>query len=118
MIQKKLTEHRKAKGFTQVQMAKLIALDQTTYSKKENGKSPISDDEWSRFAKTLQVEVDEIKEENESTMKNENCTFNDTSIGINYINIPQNLLDIVVKYNHKLEEENKNLKEQLAVFAK
>ena len=32
---------------------------------------------------------------------------------LQYINIPQNVFDIIIKYNQKLEEENLTLKEQL-----
>lgn len=114
MEQQKLIEARKSKGLTQKQMAFKIAMEQTTYSRKERGKSPISDEEWSRFAKTLEVPVEEIKEiNNSSNSKNENCTFNDSSIGIQYVNIPQNVFDIIIKYNAKLEEENTMLKEKL-----
>ena len=117
MEHQKLIDARKSKGLTQKQMALKIAMEQTTYSRKERGKSPISDEEWNRFAKTLEVPVDEIKEiNNSSNSKNENCTFNDNSIGIQYINIPENVFNIIIKYNTKLEEENATLKEQLKSF--
>jgi transcriptional regulator with XRE-family HTH domain len=117
MEQQKLIEIRKSKGLTQKQMALRIAMEQTTYSRKERGKSPISDEEWCRFAKTLEVTVEEIKEinnsGNSSNPKNENCSFDDNSIGIQYVNIPQNVFDIIIKYNAKLEEENTMLKKKL-----
>jgi transcriptional regulator with XRE-family HTH domain len=113
MEHENLKEARKAKGLTQKQLALKIAMEQTTYSRKERGKSPISDDEWSRFAKMLDVNIEEIKDNLISQPKNENCTFNDQSIGIQYITIPQDVLDTVLKYNKKLEEENTALKEKL-----
>ncbi|MCA6421566.1 MAG: helix-turn-helix transcriptional regulator [Flavobacterium sp.] len=114
MEQQKLSEARKAKGLTQKQMALKIAMEQTTYSRKERGKSPISYEEWKRFAKALDVTVEEIREiNNSSNAKNENCTFNDSSIGIQIVTMPQNAFEIIVKYNNKLEEENAALKEQL-----
>lgn len=119
MEQQKLSETRKAKGLTQKQMAFNIAMEQTTYSRKERGKSPISDEEWKRFAKTLDVPVEEIKEvNNSSNTKNENGTFNDSSIGIKIITMPQNAFEIIIKYNNKLEEENAVLKEQLKTLTK
>lgn len=119
MEHQKLIYARKSKGLTQKQMALKIAMEQTTYSRKERGKSPISDEEWNRFAKTLEIPVEEIKEiNNSSNSKNENCTFNDNSIGIQYINIPENVFDIIIKYNAKLEEENATLKEQLKNLTK
>ena len=112
MTQEKLIELRKSKGLTQSQMAKLIAMEQTTYSRKETGKSPITNDEWQRFAKALEVSIDDIKEETIVNLKNENCTFSDQTIGIQYVNIPQNVLDIVIKYNQKLEFDNQKLESE------
>lgn len=109
-----LKEIRKNKGITQKQMALNMAMEQTTYSRKENGKSPITYEEFEKLAKLLDTDIEEIKREIPSSTKNENCTFNDNSIGINYINIPQELLDTVLKYNRKLEEEVLHLKEQLS----
>lgn len=114
MEHQKLIALRKTKGFTQKQMAAKVPMEQTTYSRKERGKSPISEEEWARIAKTLEVSVEEIKEENVPVViKNENCTFTDNAIGIQYVNIPQEVYAIVMKYNSKLEEENKQLKNEL-----
>jgi transcriptional regulator with XRE-family HTH domain len=116
MEHQKLIDARKAKGYTQEKMAAIIAMEQTTYSRKERGKSPVSNEEWSRFAKALDVDIDKIKDENFTVaQKNDNCTFNESSIiGIQYVNIPQNVFDIIIKYNTKLEEENKILKDDIA----
>jgi transcriptional regulator with XRE-family HTH domain len=114
MLHEKLINERKTKRITQEQMAKLIAMEQTTYSRKERGKSPILDEEWERFAKALNVNVEDIKgEANPVTMKNENWSLNDNSIGIQYVNIPQNAYEVIMKYNKILEDENERLKEQL-----
>jgi transcriptional regulator with XRE-family HTH domain len=115
MEHQKLIAVRKTKGFTQEQMATKIPMEQTTYSRKERGKSPISEEEWARIARALAVPVEEIKEEHiPVTIKNENCTFTDSSvIGIQYVNIPQDVFDIIIKYNTKLEEENIMLKKQV-----
>ena len=125
MEHQKLKEIRTAKNITQNQMAKKIAMEQTTYSRKERGKSPILDDEWERFAKALNVPVEDIKVENVPvTMKNEGCTFHDSGlIGIQYVNIPQNVFDIIIKYNTKLEQDDQlknleieRLREEIAVL--
>lgn len=114
MEHQKLIDLRKAKKLTQKQMALKIAMEQTTYSRKERGKSPITDDEWKRFAKVLGTDIEELKEVQEPlALKNEGCTFTENSIGIQYVNIPQNVFDIIIKYNAKLEEENLFLKSQL-----
>lgn len=109
-----LKEIRKNKGITQKQMALNMAMEQTTYSRKENGKSPITNEEFEKLAKLLDTDIEEIKKEIPPSTKNENCTFNDNSIGINYVNIPQDLLDTVLKYNRKLEEEVLHLKQQIS----
>ena len=113
MIQEKHKTHRKNKKLSQLQMAKLCAMEQTTYSRKESGKSPVTDEEWERFAKALETSVEDIKAQDKMVFKNENCTFNDGSIGsvgIQYINIPKDVLDTILRYNQKLEEEVRELK--------
>jgi transcriptional regulator with XRE-family HTH domain len=115
MEHQKLIDARKAKGYTQEKMAAIIAMEQTTYSRKERGKSPVSNEEWNRFAKALDVAVEEIKDLNSKhSIRNDNWSLNDNSIGIQYVNIPQNVFDIIIKYNTKLEEENKILKDDIA----
>lgn len=46
-----LKEFRIKKGITQKEMALKMAMEQTTYSRKENGKSPITENEWSVLQK-------------------------------------------------------------------
>jgi transcriptional regulator with XRE-family HTH domain len=110
MVQNKLKNYRKNKFLTQQQMAQLCAMDQTTYSRKESGKSSITEEEWQRFAKVLQTDVNEIKPEEKMVFKNENCTFTDNAVGIQYVNIPKEVLDTILRYNQKLEEEVRELK--------
>lgn len=45
---------------------------------------------------------------------NENCTFNDQSIGIQYIFIPQEVLETVLEFNKKLEEDNLFQKQEIS----
>lgn len=113
-MQEKLKEARVSKGYSQGKFSKAIAMEQTTYSRKERGKSSITEDEWDRFAKVLQVPKDDIKEEKQFTAKNENCTFTDQAVGIQFVNIPQAVLDTMLKYNQKLEEDNLFQKQEIA----
>ncbi|WP_228378425.1 helix-turn-helix transcriptional regulator, partial [Chryseobacterium sp. CCH4-E10] len=62
MIQEKLRTLRKQKKMSQETMAKILSTDTSSYSRKENGKSKIHDDEWEKLAKALEVSVDDIKE--------------------------------------------------------
>lgn len=67
-----------------------------------------------RFVNANEVPVDDIKDTQGLNIKNENCTFNDHAIaGVQYVNIPQDVLDIVLKYNQKLEEEVHLLKTKI-----
>ncbi len=57
-------------------------------------------------------------------MKNDNCIFND-NIGIQHVNIPQNVFDIIIKYNAKLENDDQlknleieRLREEIAFLRK
>ena len=56
--------------------------------------------------------VEDIKVENvPASIKNEHFVFNDNSANNQYVNIPQNVFDIIIKYNAKLENDDllKNL---------
>ena len=110
---RELSLARKLKGFSQKDFATKIAMDQTTYSRKENGKSIITEDEWTRMASALSLEVSDIKQDRPVIIKNENCTFNDSSIGIKYVAIPEDVLETLVKYSKKLECEIEKLKNKL-----
>jgi transcriptional regulator with XRE-family HTH domain len=105
-----LKKNRTAQGYSQLEFSKLVAMDQTTYSRKETGKTFITEQEWDRFAKTLGVTKEEIKEKLAPQAINENCVFNDQSVGIQNISLPIDVLETILRYNKKLEEENAFLK--------
>lgn len=105
-----LRDIRKSKGITQKQMAMQMAMEQTTYSRKENGKSPITDEEYNKLAKFLDSNVEELKKTTQTSAKNEYCTFNDNAIGIQIISMPKDALDMILKLVAKLEQENIDLK--------
>lgn len=118
MTMEKLRTLRKQKGYTQQQIADLLATDVSNYSRKENGDVRIFDDEWEKLAKALDVSVEDIKEEKEPNVvqKNENITFNDTSSfhqsGIYNCNVPNYLLENQQEYINLLKEQIKALKEE------
>lgn len=105
-----LKKVRTAKGYSQLEFSKLVAMDQTTYSRKETGKIFITEQEWDRFAKTLGVSKEEIKDKIAPQAINENCIFNDQSVGIQNISLPIEVLETILRYNKKLEEDNALLK--------
>nr|WP_209785090.1 helix-turn-helix transcriptional regulator [Chryseobacterium sp. PvR013] len=115
MTMEKLRTLRKQKGYTQQQIADLLATDVSNYSRKENGDVRIFDDEWEKLAKALEVPVEDIKEEKTSQIQhNDKPTLNDnSSINYNqYCNIPEYLLENQQEYINLLKEQIKALKEE------
>lgn len=117
MTMEKLRTIRKQKGFTQQQIADIIATDVSNYSRKESGDVRIYDEEWEKLAKALDVSVEDIKEEKTATVI-QNLTFNDSSSNTQsgnynqYCNIPEYLLENQQEYINLLKEQIKTLKEE------
>lgn len=117
MTMEKLRTLRKQKGYTQQQIADIIAIDVSNYSRKENGDVRIYDEEWEKLAKALDVSVDDIKEErnaqnSQNTTLNDSASFNDNA-SINYnqfCNIPNYLLENQQEYIKLLKEQIEILK--------
>jgi transcriptional regulator with XRE-family HTH domain len=115
----KLRTLRKQKGYTQQQIADLLATDVSNYSRKESGDVKIFDDEWEKLAKALDVSVEDIREEKTATVI-QNLTFNDSSSNTSnqsgnynqYCNIPEYLLENQQEYINLLKEQIKALKEE------
>ncbi|WP_294296074.1 helix-turn-helix transcriptional regulator [uncultured Chryseobacterium sp.] len=114
IIQEKLRNIRKQKGISQEKMAKIIGTDPSNYSRKERGEVKIFDDEWEKLAKTLEVPVEEIKNDDAKfSFQFENSTFHDhAGSNINYSNIPDFFLETQKKYIDKLEKEIQSLREE------
>lgn len=108
MRHNKLIKARNKGGITQQQMAEMIGMEQTTYSKKERGLSPIRENEWIRLAKILEVKVEDIKNKKKLHV-NSSKSLEDS----NHVIMPLDVIKIIIKYNHKLEEENASLKKLL-----
>jgi transcriptional regulator with XRE-family HTH domain len=107
----KLIEMRKAKGFTQKDIADSLNMEVSGYSRRESGLTKIRIEEWVKLAKMLNVPVENIHEEDE----NQSITIKDNAVGDNCTNIfsitiSETLLETLLKYNRKLEEENAELK--------
>ena len=105
-----LKKNRKEQGYSQLEFSKLVAMDQTTYSRKETGKTFITEQEWDRFAKILGVCKEEIKEKLAPQAINDNFVFNDQLVGVPNISLPVEVLETILRYNKKLEEDNALLK--------
>lgn len=63
MRKEKLRTQRIKRGYTQQQIADIIATDASNYSRKETGDVKIIAREWEKIAKFLNVSVQEIYEE-------------------------------------------------------
>ncbi|CAI8808300.1 helix-turn-helix domain-containing protein [Chryseobacterium sp. IT-36CA2] len=123
MQKEKLRTVRKMKGFTQQQMAEVIPTDVSNYSRKESGGVSITQTEWQKLAKFLDVSVEEIYEEEEARIIIENPVFNDspganvgnsTSSGnnIGYLNneLSIEIIKTMQEYIGLLKEEISRLK--------
>lgn len=114
MEKTKLIQARTRKGLTQQQLAEALCIDVSNYNRREKGQIKISNTEWEKLSKTLDIPVEEIYESEDSTF----FMFRDNSVG-NYLgnnhiySIPEYFLETQRKYIEKLEIENKELKEKL-----
>ena len=98
----KLKNIRKQK-YTQEVFAELVALSQSQYNRREKGRLAISEEEWNRFAKVLEVDVELIKEIDTPVINiTHNHGENDNSINGYEITIklPKNILDV---FHNKLD---------------
>jgi transcriptional regulator with XRE-family HTH domain len=99
----KLRETRLNKGFSQEALADLIGMTQSNYSRRENGRKGISEAEWKRIAKALEVNKETIYEANRL-----NASHGST-VNVSFFNIPNQALE----YIEFLKNENSKLKEKL-----
>lgn len=115
MIQEKLKNIREKKGMSQEKMANILSTGISSYSRKENGKTKIHDDEWEKMAKALDVPVEELKGEIASgVVHNENSTLHDQSGSyIHNYNIPNSIIENLQDYINLLKEENQSLKKEV-----
>lgn len=107
-----LKEIRKSKGFTQKQIALKMAMEQTTYSKKENGKSPITDEEYKKLSEILETSVEAIVIEDLNTKNIQKDNSKNNSIATQIISLPKEALEIMFKYTKRLEDEINFLKKK------
>ncbi|MES2544553.1 MAG: helix-turn-helix transcriptional regulator [Bacteroidota bacterium] len=103
---KKLKEARLNRKFSQKEFSIKVAMDQTTYSRKERGISTITNEEWDRFAFILDIEKKDIMEKTQNLFSNQNRNFQKNNEESQYISISKEDLDIVLNFNKKLEEYN------------
>jgi len=121
IMKTKLFETRNKKGFSQEQLADLVGMTQANYSRKENGLSKITQQEWELLAKKLNVPIESIFEEEPKNIIYKNIkgnSFNSGTININIPDFVMNYMELLKTENSQLKSENQNLKEQLKSFSK
>jgi transcriptional regulator with XRE-family HTH domain len=100
-----LKKARQNKGMSQETLADLIGMTQSNYSRRENGKKNITETEWKKIAKALNVNIEEI--------------YQPLAININPDKIKETELKTnlynssVSKYIQSLETENADLKQKI-----
>jgi transcriptional regulator with XRE-family HTH domain len=72
MKKAKLINLRKSKKISPADVATYLKISQTQYQKRETGKIKISDYEWDKISKLLDVNLDEIYTGNENTNNDKN----------------------------------------------
>ena len=124
MVKTKLISARKKKGYTQEQMADFMHMSQSQYQRRERGEIKISNLEWEKIAKTLEIKLEDIKEDDEvqsviNNYDNSSGSYSSTN-NTYYYNIPEFMLksmeeylSILKKENIELKEENLKLKQQI-----
>ncbi|UCA60052.1 helix-turn-helix domain-containing protein [Chryseobacterium rhizoplanae] len=125
MTMEKLKNLRKQRGYTQQQIADILATDVSNYSRKENGEVKIFDDEWEKLAKALDTTIEDIREERIANVV-QNLTFNDSSSNTSnqsgnynqYCSIPDYMLESQQEYIKLLREQIEILKAENAKLKK
>ncbi|MCX8522949.1 helix-turn-helix domain-containing protein [Chryseobacterium formosus] len=115
MVKENLIRVRKQKKFSQQDVAEHLNISQTHYQRKEKGEVGITDKEWERIAKLLEVDVEEIRENSEATnmIQNfDNSYGNYVGNNNTYFNIPDYVLENQKDYIALLKEENERLKKE------
>ncbi|KLT70290.1 helix-turn-helix transcriptional regulator [Flavobacterium sp. ABG] len=106
-MKKKLLQTRLNKGISQEELADLLGMSQPNYSRREKGLKNISENEWLKIAKHLNVKKEEIYEI-DTPLTNQV----DYSIKEETFTIPK----FIIEHIELLKEKNKELKEKLKKY--
>ena len=116
MIKQKLITKRIEKNKTQEEIAHLLGMTQSQYSRRESGITKITKSEWDSLAKILETNMEAIYEPEDGIyiLNSEKSNINPDKHSNDYNNFT---LDVMKKYIEKLEYENRYLKSQLEKFS-
>jgi transcriptional regulator with XRE-family HTH domain len=110
MEKNKLFVARKSKGFSQLQIAEKLHMDNSCYQRREKGLTKIHITEWEKLAEILEVPLNEIFEPEDNHMFICKDSASGNYQGINIYTIPESLLESQQKLIKKMEEEIAELK--------
>ncbi|MDR0559868.1 MAG: helix-turn-helix domain-containing protein [Prevotellaceae bacterium] len=115
MKKMKLQQARIKQHMTQKGMADILGMTQSQYYRRESGEIYITDNEWVKMAKALDVEVDEIRENDPaSTIYNYDNHSGNYSASNNYFyNIPDFVMKNQQEYIDMLKNKIVELQENL-----
>lgn len=101
MKKQKLIQARKQRGITQQQIAEILCMGVSNYSRKEKGILSMRNEEWEKIAEYLGIPVEEIYEQEEAKI----IICKDQAVGIginngtnNVYTIPEHVLESQRKY--------------------
>ncbi len=103
MIKQKLINKRKECNFTQEEFAYQLGIETSNYSRRENGITKISKNEWDKMAKLLGTTLEEIYEPEDGVYVIKSDSANSTTLN-------EFAFQTMKKYIQKLEEEIELLK--------
>ena len=120
MVKNKLITARKERNMTQSVVAERLFISQSQYQRREYGEVRITDDEWSRLAKILDKEVNDIKEEDSiSNIYNYDNHSGNYFASNNYLyNIPEFIMKNQQEYIEMLKGEINKLREEVNLLKK
>jgi transcriptional regulator with XRE-family HTH domain len=109
MIKKRLIEKRIEKNKKQEEMAYLLGITQSQYSRRESGVTKITKNEWNTLVEILDTNLETIYESEDNiyilNKKKDPKNYNSEDSEFTFT--------VLKKYIEKLEQENKYLKSQL-----
>lgn len=119
MVKNKLIAASTEKGLSQKEMADLLYMDQSQYSRREKGITKISEEEWDKIACILKKDLEEIfEDETNVTIHNDNgshgsVNYASHSGNTNIYNIPDFMLENQQAYIELLKKEIDRLEAEL-----
>jgi transcriptional regulator with XRE-family HTH domain len=99
-IHEKVKFFREAKGLSQEAIAYRLGIEQSQYSRRENGQVKFSIDEVVAISKILNLDISELVSEQTVVFNSSNQSGG--SFG-QYINIPESL---IIQYEQRLKEKD------------